>query len=82
MRGHLVTPTSYERWPSPPASRLKASVTLAYSERDWSRPAERDHVARQLDVAAITVPGTGHFSALERPAKMLRIIRQGAAARP
>ena len=27
---------------------------------------------------AITVPGAGHFSALERPTEMVRIIRQGA----
>ncbi|MDT5255553.1 MAG: hypothetical protein QOD10_633 [Mycobacterium sp.] len=58
--------------------QVTVPVTLAYSERDWSHPAERDQVARQLDVEAITVVGTGHFSALERPMEMVRIIRQSA----
>ncbi|OBJ18666.1 alpha/beta hydrolase [Mycobacterium colombiense] len=62
-------------------TRVKAPVTLAYSEHDWSRPPERGHVARQLAVDALTIPGTGHFSALERPTEMVRVIRQGATAR-
>ena len=57
---------------------VKAPVTLVYSEHDWSRPPERDQVAHQLGVEAITIPGTGHFSALERPSEMVRIIRQTA----
>lgn len=61
-------------------TRVKAPVTLAYSEHDWSRPPERGHVARQLAVDALTIPGTGHFSALERPTEMVRVIRQGATA--
>ena len=58
--------------------KVTAPVTLVYSDRDWSRAAERDQVARALAVEASTVPATGHFSALERPAEMVRIIRQGA----
>ena len=51
-------------------------VTLVYSDRDWSRPAERDHVAGALrDVESITLPGTGHFSALERPDEVAGILR-------
>jgi pimeloyl-ACP methyl ester carboxylesterase len=53
-------------------------VTLVYSERDWSRAAEREQVARRLSVETITLPGVGHFSALERPTEMVRIIRQSA----
>jgi pimeloyl-ACP methyl ester carboxylesterase len=60
-------------------AQVTAPVTLVYSEQDWSRQAERDQVARQLDVEAIAVPGAGHFSALERPTEMVRIIRQSAA---
>jgi pimeloyl-ACP methyl ester carboxylesterase len=59
-------------------AQVTAPVTLVYTEQDWSRPAERDQVARQLDVEAIAVPGAGHFSALERPTEMVRIIRQSA----
>ncbi|OBF63378.1 alpha/beta hydrolase [Mycobacterium sp. 852002-51971_SCH5477799-a] len=60
--------------------QVKVPVTLVYSENDWSRKAEREHAARLLKVDSITVPGAGHFSALERPAEMVRIIRQRAPA--
>lgn len=56
--------------------RVNTPVTLVYSERDWSRAADRDRVAQLLGVPAVTVPGVGHFSALERPTEMVRIIRQ------
>ncbi|MBV9350628.1 MAG: alpha/beta fold hydrolase, partial [Mycobacterium sp.] len=40
---------------------VSAPVTLVYSERDWSRPAERDQVASSLaDVQRVTLPRTGH----------------------
>ena len=52
-------------------------VTLVYSEHDWSRPAERDQVASLLEnVQRITLPDTGHFSALERPTEVARILLQ------
>ena len=54
---------------------VQVPVTLVYGEHDWSRPAERDQVARLLtDVEWVALPGTGHFSALERPAEMARIL--------
>ncbi len=54
---------------------VSAPVTLVYSDHDWSRPAERDQVASALtDVQRVTVPNTGHFSALERPEDMARIL--------
>lgn len=63
-----------ERYP-----HVSAPVTLVYSENDWSRPAERDRVANALtDVHRITVPHTGHFSALERPDEMARILLDAA----
>ncbi|MDX3229569.1 alpha/beta hydrolase [Streptomyces sp. ME19-01-6] len=63
-----------ERYP-----RVSAPVTLVYSENDWSKPAERDCVANALaDVHRITLPRTGHFSALERPDEMARILLDAA----
>jgi pimeloyl-ACP methyl ester carboxylesterase len=60
-------------------AQVTAPVTLVYTEHDWSRPAEREDVARRLTTAeTMTVPGAGHFSALERPTEMVRIIRQSA----
>jgi pimeloyl-ACP methyl ester carboxylesterase len=55
-----------------------APVTVAYSEQDWSRPPERQHVAGLLgDINWITIPNAGHFSALESPTEMASILRQG-----
>ncbi|OBH04357.1 alpha/beta fold hydrolase [Mycobacterium sp. E1747] len=60
--------------------QVKTPVTLVYGEHDWSRPAERDHVARLPGARPVTVSDAGHFSALERPAEVVRIIRH--ARRP
>jgi pimeloyl-ACP methyl ester carboxylesterase len=61
-------------------AQVKTPVTLVYSEHDWSRPADRDEVGQRLGVRAVTVAGAGHFSALERPTEMVRIIRQSAGS--
>ncbi|HEU0073735.1 MAG TPA: alpha/beta hydrolase [Dehalococcoidia bacterium] len=54
---------------------VSAPVTLVYSDRDWSRPAERDQVASSLaNVQRIALHHTGHFSSLERPDDVARIL--------
>ena len=55
--------------------KVTAPVTLIYGDHDWSRPAERDQVASALpDVQRITLPQTGHFSSLENPDEVARIL--------
>jgi len=62
---------------------VSAPVTLVYSENDWSRPSERDQVASSLtDVQRITLPRTGHFSALERPDDVARILVEATSSSP
>jgi len=56
---------------------VSVPVTLVYSEQDWARPAERDYVAGLLaEVERITLRDAGHFSALERPNEVVRILRR------
>jgi pimeloyl-ACP methyl ester carboxylesterase len=58
---------------------VSVPVTLVYSDQDWSRPAEREHVAGLLaEVERITLSDTGHFSALERPGDFALILMQHA----
>jgi pimeloyl-ACP methyl ester carboxylesterase len=60
---------------------VSAPVTLVYSDGDWSRPAERDQVASSLaDVHRVTLTRTGHFSSLERPDDVARILVDAASA--
>jgi pimeloyl-ACP methyl ester carboxylesterase len=62
---------------------VSAPVTLVYSENDWSLPTERDQVAASLtDVQRIALPRTGHFSALERPHDVGRILVDAASSSP
>ena len=57
---------------------ISVPVTLSYGEDDWSRPSERDANARAIPgVHALTLSACGHFSSLERPADIARLIEEG-----
>lgn len=54
---------------------VSVPVTLVYGDRDWSRPADRDRTAAALpNVKRITLPDAGHFSSLERPDVVARLL--------
>ena len=55
--------------------RVSAPVTLIYGDSDWSRPNERERTRALLPKARmITLKNTGHFSAVENPSELGRII--------
>jgi pimeloyl-ACP methyl ester carboxylesterase len=54
---------------------VTAPVTLIYGASDWSRPDERARTQRLLgNPRVVTLPASGHFSALESPDPLARII--------
>jgi pimeloyl-ACP methyl ester carboxylesterase len=61
-------------------ARVSVPVTLVYGEHDWSRPPEREaNLALLRGARAITLPGTGHFAALEQPARVAEILLESTA---
>lgn len=59
--------------------RIAVPVTLVYGDDDWSAPADRTEVAKRVPGARlIALADTGHFSALERPDEIARIVRDVA----
>ena len=56
-------------------SRVKAPVTLVYGDHDWSKPPEREAVARLVPGSRmLTLADTGHFASLEHPDEVARIL--------
>jgi pimeloyl-ACP methyl ester carboxylesterase len=54
---------------------ISVPVTLSYGQDDWSRPSERDANASAIPgVRAVTLSACGHFSSLERPGDIARLI--------
>jgi pimeloyl-ACP methyl ester carboxylesterase len=62
-------------------SRVTASVTLVYGDHDWSRIPEREANLSLLPAArSISLPRTGHFAALEQPARVAEILLESTSA--
>lgn len=54
---------------------ISAPVTLIYGDSDWSRIAERERTRSLIPQAnLVTLKDTGHFSAVENPGDVLRVI--------
>ena len=54
---------------------VSAPLTLVYGEHDWSHPSERDaNDAALRGGRTISLPETGHFAALEQPARIAEIV--------
>ena len=57
---------------------ITVPVTLAYGDDDWSRPEEREANLRAIPGArSAPLRGCGHFSSLDRPQEVARIIVEG-----
>jgi pimeloyl-ACP methyl ester carboxylesterase len=59
--------------------RVTVPVTLIYGDHDWSRTSEREaNLALLPGAKSISLPETGHFAALEQPARVAEILLAGA----
>jgi pimeloyl-ACP methyl ester carboxylesterase len=60
---------------------IQVPVTLAYGDHDWSNHDERDANRRAIPaVRTTTIPGCGHFSSLDKPARVGALIRDFLAS--
>lgn len=61
--------------------RVTAPVALIYGDHDWSQTPEREANLSSLRGArSISLPETGHFAALEQPARVAEILLDNHAA--
>ena len=55
--------------------RITTPVTLIYGDHDWSRIPDREaNLALLRDVRSISLSDTGHFAALDQPARVAEIL--------
>jgi pimeloyl-ACP methyl ester carboxylesterase len=55
--------------------RISVPVTLVYGDSDWSRPVERERTCSLIPHGRLfTLRNTGHFSAVESPSDLARVI--------
>lgn len=61
--------------------RINVPVTLVYGDADWSRPEDRAETAKRIPGnGLIMLPQAGHFSALEHPDEIARIVSEAGVA--
>jgi pimeloyl-ACP methyl ester carboxylesterase len=55
--------------------QISAPVTLIYGDSDWCRTDERERTRSLIPAAQmVTLKNTGHFSAVENPSELARVI--------
>ncbi|WFU27463.1 alpha/beta hydrolase [Bradyrhizobium sp. CB1717] len=55
--------------------QISAPVTLIYGDSDWSRPDERERTQSLIPASQmVALKNTGHFSAVENPSELARVI--------
>ena len=55
--------------------QISAPVTLIYGDSDWSRTDERERTRSLIPASQmVTLKNTGHFSAVENPSELARVI--------
>jgi pimeloyl-ACP methyl ester carboxylesterase len=55
--------------------QISVPVTLIYGDSDWSRPDERERTRSLIPASQmVTLKNTGHFSAVENPSELARVI--------
>jgi pimeloyl-ACP methyl ester carboxylesterase len=60
-------------------ARINVPVTLVYGDHDWPRPSDRKANIESVPSARyIELRDTGHFTALETPHEVERILRNVA----
>jgi pimeloyl-ACP methyl ester carboxylesterase len=63
-------------------ARINVPVTLVYGDEDWSRPSDRQANVEFVPGARdIVLRNKGHFTALEAPDDVARILLDGARTR-
>jgi pimeloyl-ACP methyl ester carboxylesterase len=61
--------------------RVTTPVTLIYGDHDWSRLPEREaNMALLRHARSISLSETGHFAALEQPARVAEILLDNHSA--
>ena len=81
-RAFLSLSRQWETWIAARAAYPAAElpITLVYGDHDWSRPEDREANGRMLRTArTLAVQNCGHFSCLDQPRQIARVIRDEAS---
>jgi pimeloyl-ACP methyl ester carboxylesterase len=80
-RAFLSLCRQWETWITARAaySGIEVPVTLVYGDHDWSRPEDREANSRVLRTSHTLLENCGHFSCLDHPRHIARVIHDVAS---